>query len=139
MKAMILFLSLAFLASSASVFAATYSCDGTYDRKISFELKVWTQKAQMSVTHHSCKLVSDPNYRPTAKYEGYSRFHLVARQGEACHGFMEEMMGKGNGFDSMKVSPELLAGEDEGSLTFVYDDGDYHGQLANSRVKCWKK
>lgn len=119
-----------------SAFAANYYCTGKFETKIAFDLEVGKKQVVLSTENSACKAVIDPKYRPTARYAGYSRFKIAQGQFDACKGVVVEMLGSGNSFDSIKVSGELLHGEEGGNATFIYDFGDYHGQLANEKVTC---
>ena len=122
--------------SAAPAFASTYSCSGKFVRKIQFDLNVGQKGIVLTTETSGCKGAVDLSYRPTAKYEGYSRFLPPKEQFEPCKALVVDMIGRGNTFDSIKVSGELLSGEDRGDATFIYDTGDFHGQLANERVTC---
>lgn len=122
--------------ASTAAFATDYSCQGKFAKQLDFHLAVGKKVVTMTTAGKSCTGLLDPSYRPTARYEGYERFKETPGGTKACEAFLTTMLGHGNTFDSLKVSPELQDGKAQGDLTFIYDNGDFHGQLVNEKVGC---
>ena len=121
---------------AGSAIAAGYDCQGDYEKSILFKMNVGRQQAVLSHNGTTCKLKFDPSYRPTAQYAGYLRFNVISTQFEACKALAESLNNSAENVTSIKVSAALLDGKEKGAMTFIYDYGDYHGQLANEKTTC---
>lgn len=128
--------SMLIICASIPALAADYHCESRFEKSLKFELRVANDSVSISVPSVTCDAKFDASYRPTKKYEGYNRYVVTRAGWDNCKAMTESLLGKYKTFESIKVSPEVLAGETTGKVTFIYDYGAYHGELANEKMTC---